>query len=436
MFAMESSQTDNSMNQTSSQQSRITAIDLIRTVSIVAVIALHCRNSANHGCLHVAPTFFLEALTAVAKNGRYGVTMFFVISGFVISRMISKRYGNLYAIDVRDFYIRRIARIWPLLIITAVIGLAVTISLANTHITVESAIYQIFSPSPQIYDRWFFLSFITATFNWLILSRIGEYGLHWVILWSIAVEEQFYLLFPLLLRRFNSNKKIVPLLLLLVIIGPVARWLGTLIDGHRANLESSFAAYDLLAMGVLLFMFHRRWIARLKAVKWLSSALCGLGFCLMVLTYFWTDFGNMLHIMLGPSLLGISVCLFMLGALALPAFQAVPSIFTLPGQLSYGMYIYHPLCMLAGACILPRADVTQLFAMAAGLSTVLSIASFYLFEQPSNRLICKTFTKSTGSIQSFAVPEAKNAVLAQYAAQANSESAIYDANAASEIVSK
>jgi peptidoglycan/LPS O-acetylase OafA/YrhL len=373
---------------------RIAVIDLARTLSILAVMALHFGNDdSKNGTPSPLLTFLSSALTAFGKNGRYGVTIFFVISGFVISRMIAMRYGDLYAVDLKDFYIRRIARIWPLLVTTVAVGLYLMSVMSDAHMQLASPTYQVLSPSPQLFDPWFFLALFTMTLNWLFIARSGQYGLHWAILWSIAIEEQFYLLFPIILRRLGSNEKMVKLLILLVCIGPVARWIGWNVCGSRAALENSFAAYDLLSMGVLLFIAQQKYNDVLRLAKWLSPCLCAAGVLLGTLTYFATDSANQWHTIFGPSLMGFSVVLFLLGGLVMPSFNKIPQFIIFPGQLSYGMYLYHPLCMLRSAYLFGSATGPELFGLFVLVTIAVSAASFYMFEQPLSRIVRMKFSR-------------------------------------------
>jgi peptidoglycan/LPS O-acetylase OafA/YrhL len=338
--------------------------------------------------------FLSDVLANVAKNGYYGVSMFFVISGFVISRMIVQRYGDLHLISVRDFYVRRAGRIWPLLLTTFAIGLAVVFNFRDAQIHTNSALYQIFSPTMQIFDVWFYLSSLTMTLNWLLLQRSGEYGLHWAILWSIAIEEQFYLLYPLLLRQ-GRGRTMLTVLLFLVGIGPIARWIGSFAGTNRAITQNSFAGYDLLAIGVLTFMLHRKYNTRLESRRLLSTSICAIGFCLMVLIYFLTDSSNFAHLVFAPSLLGISLSAFLLGGLALSRLEtAIPSVLTSLGQFSYGMYLFHPVCLLVATCLMSAATGPIAFGAFLTLTAMLSVASFYMFEQPINRIICRNLTDS------------------------------------------
>ncbi|HIC2915555.1 TPA: acyltransferase family protein, partial [Burkholderia contaminans] len=101
-------------------------IDLLRGVSIVLVLLHHFNIPYSLRDTSLARVFGWDAVHAVARNGNYGVTMFFVISGYLITSNARRRWGSLGALDVRAFYVSRIARIVPclLLLLALVNGLA------------------------------------------------------------------------------------------------------------------------------------------------------------------------------------------------------------------------------------------------------------------------------------------------------------------------
>lgn len=368
---------------------RIAIIDLARMISILAVLCFHFLAQEKTKILEALPSSVSYSLLAISQNGRYGVTIFFVISGFVVSRMIALRYGHLFSIKKKDFYIRRIARIWPLLITTVLIGLCFASRWSGQNLPVESSQYNVFSPNPNLFDWQFFLSLISMTFNWLLFYRTHQYGLHWAILWSIAIEEQFYLLFPLVLTFLNSNKKLITLLLILIVSGPLARAWGVMNGYAVISLESSFAAFDLISLGILLFIVHRPLLEQLNQFKYSAQILCLCGFFLSFTIYLKTDFTDPIHIIWGPTLLALTSCMFLLGGLAWSAAAHIPQILTLPGKLSYGMYIYHPLLALTTVIFFPGSNIIMQFSLFILIVFVCSFASFYFYEQPLNKLICR-----------------------------------------------
>ena len=96
-------------------------IDLLRGISILLVLLHHFNIPYKLHDTFLGVQVFGESFsTLIARNGNYGVTMFFVISGFLITQHTLQRSGTLAEIKLKDFYIRRIARIFPCLVLLVV----------------------------------------------------------------------------------------------------------------------------------------------------------------------------------------------------------------------------------------------------------------------------------------------------------------------------
>jgi peptidoglycan/LPS O-acetylase OafA/YrhL len=100
---------------------RNSSIDLLRGVAILLVLLLHYSLSYRLSKSPLADWFGADTVRAVVNNGNYGVTMFFVVSGYLITSNTLRRFGSLGAIDARAFYVMRAARILPPLLLAVVI---------------------------------------------------------------------------------------------------------------------------------------------------------------------------------------------------------------------------------------------------------------------------------------------------------------------------
>ena len=157
---------------------RIPSLDGLRAMSICLVIVGHA--SATVAVFsHSASTLF-----AFIGAGRLGVSVFFVISGFLITKLLAREQQAAQSIDLKAFYIRRMLRIFPAFYCYWLVVLALTL-LGCIHVPrldlVSSAVY-IWNYVPRKVDSWF----------------LGH-------TWSLSLEEQFYLLWPFIL--FLSGPK-------------------------------------------------------------------------------------------------------------------------------------------------------------------------------------------------------------------------------------
>jgi len=188
-----------------------------------------------------------QLVSSLVWNGQRGVQMFFAISGFLITSTALRRWGSLKAVDIGDFYRLRFARIGPLLL--ALLTVLSVLHLAHVENFVVS------SKTGGLGRA--LIAALTFHVN-VLEARRGYLPGSWDILWSLSVEEMFYLFFPILcwvfarrLGRFGgATKFLVPLLLLFVVLGPFARTVFA--HGNEVWEEYSYlGGMDAIALGCL-----------------------------------------------------------------------------------------------------------------------------------------------------------------------------------------
>lgn len=164
-------------------------IDLLRSFAILMVVIHHCALKFR---LPLAPSWLGKVLDkrwtdALSFNGYESVFIFFVVSGFVITRSVIERDGALAALDWKAFYMRRFARIAPLL------GILLCV-LSILHLTAVPR-FVIHGKDQSLTGA--LLSALSMSLNWYE-GRTDWLPGGWDVLWSLSVEEAFYLAFPLL----------------------------------------------------------------------------------------------------------------------------------------------------------------------------------------------------------------------------------------------
>ena len=120
----------------------------------------------------------------------FGVTLFFFISGFLITRLLLAELIEKGTVSLYQFYVRRILRLYPALLF------AIILSVIFYFYVKEKTI-----PTEELTSALFYFA------NYYGLSKGYDVANTFTILWSLAVEEHFYLLFPLMFLAFSENLK-------------------------------------------------------------------------------------------------------------------------------------------------------------------------------------------------------------------------------------
>lgn len=178
-------------------------LDGLRAIAAFSVIFFHISFWFDY-----PKTLFYDLLKFVLSfggdGGGLGVTFFFILSGFLITYLMFIEQSKNGSINILFFYFKRIIRIWPLYYLTLIVGFLIypLISLLNGQVHFENASILLYS-------------FFAANFDHIYNGNpsIGILGVQW----SVAIEEQFYLLWPLVFYIF-SKKYTFPILLLFIIL--------------------------------------------------------------------------------------------------------------------------------------------------------------------------------------------------------------------------
>jgi len=336
-------------------QSRLPQLDGIRGLAILLVMF--------HNESGIYPSLHLQNIFA---NGWMGVDLFFVLSGFLITGILldSKDSESYF----RNFYARRCLRIWPLYYSLIVFMFVIVPAI---HTGFARMVFEKASP------WWSYPLFLQNLLVASPTSAAGPLG----VTWSLAVEEQFYLVWPLVVRAFSQNQ-LRRLTVSVICISPALR---LLLASHHVNLYSNtFSRLDGLMAGALIAVVIRSADfvpSRFVKPAWivLFTAL-PLAFVLEAVHARWIVF----------SFSAIaSACLIFLsmysGQQTLQA--ALRNRFMVyTGQISYGLYLLHKLPFdTAKAFQLnshPILMAVILFAACYGLAAL----SWTLLEMPFLRL--------------------------------------------------
>ena len=306
----------------------ISSIDGLRAIAVTAVVLYHLGISWIPG-------------------GFLGVDLFFVISGYVITRLILDSINQSSALDLRAFYAARIRRIYPgflFMVISTIIFIGVW---------APEAIKRFLSDLPYA---------LSGTINWALVARNQDYfetiGRPPLLqhTWSLAVELQFYLVWPIILLtvlKYFGKKNIARIALVIAIISGATLFLVSLqLDqANSAKVSHIYFGTDTHSLGLFL--------GSALAVSWIPQNLSAnitrraqdvidgigvVGLLGLISTFLFIDESNASLYQIAFPLAAIFGCLVII-SLVHPASRFAPIISTPPfrwiGQRSYGIYIWH-----------------------------------------------------------------------------------------------
>jgi peptidoglycan/LPS O-acetylase OafA/YrhL len=235
---------------------RLPELDGVRGLALLMVIVWHYFSSQ----VGSEPGSLLSILIGAARFTWSGVDLFFVLSGFLIGSILLENVGQPNALQT--FYVRRACRILPLYVVSVALFL-------TARQLLPAAFGWLFKGS--IPDA----SYLTLTQDFA-MGRAGEFGPGWLdITWSLAVEEQFYLLLPILLIVLPLRTGLCAVVALIT-AAPVLRYA---FGGGIAAYVLPFCRADSLLLGVMcaVLVRHPLWRERQADFRrWLGVALVAL----------------------------------------------------------------------------------------------------------------------------------------------------------------
>jgi peptidoglycan/LPS O-acetylase OafA/YrhL len=357
---------------------RLDGIDLLRGLAIFFVLMNHV-NIRLLGA-KVLYTKFLPAqlVHLLVWNGQLGVQMFFAVSGFLITSISLRRWSSLGTIRLRDFYLLRFARIAPLLLL--LLAILSGLDLAHVHNFVVTAKTGGLGRA--------LLAALTFHVNVLEAHR-GYLPGNWDVLWSLSVEEMFYLFFPLVCRAFRRRRLLVAILLAFVALGPPGRTVFA--HGNGIWEEYSYlGGMEGIALGCLTALIVSR-VRFSRALLWVLG-VSGAAIVSLCLIFSWQMYrGWADRTGLDMTMLGIGTCMF-IAATAQTEWRSARVLAPLLriGQYSYEVYLTHmfvvfgffELFLDAGK---PMRLVPVLFAATILAAGALGAAVSRFYSEPMNR---------------------------------------------------
>lgn len=347
---------------------RIPSLDGLRAIAILLVMVGHGWYS-----LPLVPAF----LWRYAGNGTLGVNIFFVLSGFLIYSLSAREVDKTGQFSSKQFYIRRILRIFPCFyfFIGVIVCLKWSGIVALSWQVLGSAATFTFNYA-HFFDRW------TTPADNADFGVIGHY-------WSLALEEQFYFTWPLLMLLF-VRRKLLPVLMVIMCLAPFIRVASYyLAPNWRGQIGMMFqTGFDSIAAGVLLGELLRRSRpkALLQGLARNPITLYGaIAFILIISPLLNEFFKGAYEITVGKSLELACICVIVTAGVYFPEtilgrlLNWRPMIYV--GVLSYSLYVWNNLFLYSeGHWVVNKFPFNYLcvFGMA--------MFSHYLIEKPFLKL--------------------------------------------------
>lgn len=347
-------------------------LDVLRFIAFLAVFM--------HHALPRDPRLYLEKgfspvatewLLAAKEAGAFGLDLFFALSAYLITELLLREYVNRGSFSVSAFYVRRALRIWPLYFTF----LALTVFIIPAIIPAER-----FGPIYIISFALFFGNWACAAMG-IPFSVAGP-------LWSISIEEQFYIGWPLLLRFFGM-RRIKQLAIGMLVVAIVTRVLLAVVGvGHPGVWCNTIARLDPIALGAILAFSLNGRAPQIR--NGLRVVMCVAAFASwwLIARFLEQD---------GPTSVatyGVSAFASVLLLLAVLRSKA-PSLSVAPlswmvylGRISYGLYVFHLFALavvmqnsadsILGVSIGLELRIVFSFLLTVGLAST----SYSLLEQP------------------------------------------------------
>ncbi|KAA0253140.1 MAG: acyltransferase [Acidobacteria bacterium] len=269
---------------------------------------------------------------ALGRLGSNGVDMFFVLSGFLITRILIRARGS--EAYFRSFYLRRTVRIFPLYYLALVIAFFIWPAVAPGWWLVTN--------SSGDHQAWYWL----YGCNWLFALKNDYVGL--AHFWSLAIEEQFYLLWPLGVLALGA-KRIVPFAVAVIGLSVAARWIATTMG---ASVLALYVATPTRLDGLMLGALVAAWESKdpaLDRARKLAGPAAGAALVVLaaLLSSGWGAGRTAALMVVGTLAVNVLFAALLVAALTGAArgwparlFSFRPFVFL--GAYSYGIYVVHP----------------------------------------------------------------------------------------------
>ncbi|WP_313458021.1 acyltransferase [Achromobacter sp.] len=351
---------------------------MLRGMSILLVLVHHFNIAYPLNDTVLAAWFGWPVVRAVARNGNYGVTIFFAISGFLITSNAIRRWGRLKDIELFRFYALRAARIVPcVLLLVCMVG-----ALSSAGVVM----FQNRGFGEPALPMW--MTNLAGLSFWMnvLIERHGWVNYPLGVLWSLSVEEMFYLSFPIACLLLRRERWMCAFWTLFIVAGPLYRLAH---QGDEAGfLYAYLACFDSIAIGCCAAVLAERGFFSWMKNFWMQVTVV----LMMTLLYLICPIAE--SNVLGVTVMAASTALLLLGSSQNSVSPGSVSGRTLAacGRVSYEIYLFHLIVLGLMRTALPphlasSEEKVELMVVYFILSAMVGLGVSQLYTDPLNRVV-------------------------------------------------
>jgi peptidoglycan/LPS O-acetylase OafA/YrhL len=321
------------------------------------------------------PLILAKVVAGIGAMGAFGVDVFFTLSAYLITELLLREKALIGDLDLKSFYARRVLRIWPLYFFFLALAGVLTSVVPGQKIGWQAS-----------------LAFLFLSGNWWIVFR-GFPSSVIFPLWSVSIEEQFYLFWPPIVRRLRA----IHMSLLACAMMAVAWFTRYYVVTHGAGETqvwcNTLARLDPIAAGILVAVLLRGEAPKFSPMMRMSMIAFAC-LCLALAGNYWSIKADPLttaRILAGYPAVAIGAAALLLGVLsnsqAKARLSGVKRTLVYLGKISYGLYVYHVLGLMISDFTVSHADANMIrylarVAVALSLTIAFAAASFRWLETP------------------------------------------------------
>jgi len=354
-------------------------LNFLRFIAAFLIIVHHIEQTK-----HMCGEASLWETSTIQLGFRLGLILFFVLSGFLITNLLQIEQKKTGEINIKNFYIRRILRIWPLYFLIIFLALFILPNFTPFQFGVN--------PLQTLHTNftWKLLLFILLSPN-LVIAIFGAipFAAH---TWSIGAEEQFYVLWPLVIKYIQSKFLFIFTLSLIILYLIIRAILTHYADDFTENkVLSAIAVYwnmaplNCMATGGIFAIICNSTKPLFMLMKKIFFAKY-VQYPVFIITPFLIAIGKSFYFFqyeVYSVLFGIIICNLALNSNRIIDFEKM-RIFNYLGKISYGLYMFHPLVIIPIVKLLLKLDCQNnyiLYALSFGLTILVSSISYHFYEK-------------------------------------------------------